>query len=211
MITDMAAQYDHTFYGVPMAPYSYERALSDCDLHAYKNIKDFEIGSRPSGASDLIVQLERIVNRSGQTLTLSKKESTYHISTSQDERPSKDSDVRAVVKVLDEIKSVFGLTVKELAEVVMITPKTYYNWVKGSSRPRSDHLQRILTLSAIHKDWVYYGFPVDKISMFHEKVQGDQSVFDLLKSKKLDSERVLHAGTSLHLLSSKATLKDPFA
>ena len=62
----------------------------------------------------------------------------------------------------------------------------------------------------ISRDWVNYGFPVDKMSL-SMRIVGEQSILDMLSSNVLDRGLILHAGTALYMQSEQPVLKDPFA
>ena len=107
---------------------------------------------------------------------------------------------------LSIIKSTFGLTDQELADILMVSRKTLHNWEKQGVRKEKDR-QRIFELSVISEDWQYNQLPTtrDKLNLAVIELN---SVMQMLKEDTLDKERIIFAGRRLahQSLTSKNSL-----
>ena len=113
----------------------------------------------------------------------------------------------------DEIKRVFSLTEKELAEVLlldsqdMLTSRTKWD-SQISAKAFTD---RIFSVVVLTMDWESYGYNVTNFSLHQPLVDG-KSLLSLLSEKKLDNSLILFSGCRLTLLGAGETvLKDPFS
>ena len=62
-------------------------------------------------------------------------------------------DVDEAKEALTAIKTAFGLTTKDLAEVLRVERQTIYAWVRGENEPRDDNSRRIRSLMMLADEW----------------------------------------------------------
>ena len=113
---------------------------------------------------------------------------------------------------VNEIRSAFGLTKTELAEVCQAqSRKILYDWINGETAPRKSTISRIYDLLITARSWISSGFTADQ-ELLHQPVIDNQSVFDLLKKSDIDKELINFAGSRLHMsVPAHKDLTDPFA
>jgi DNA-binding transcriptional regulator YiaG len=124
------------------------------------------------------------------------------------EKPRQDS----LADILEEIRSTFGLSQSELAEICGLTRKSLYDWQKGA-RPRKKSAERLGRLHRAAMDWRRSGFPVPDGSRLHMPVLRDASLFDLLKADPLDPESIHFGGARMSLGNAneqEISYTDPF-
>lgn len=118
--------------------------------------------------------------------------------------PNKKID-NIVSRQLDFIKDTFFLTDEELSKACGIASrKTLSNWREKNEIARDSSRQRTFKLFILSKDWRDQNFPNDKDSLTR-LVLGEQSVFNMLQEKTLDSQKVLFAGRRLLRQSLKTS------
>lgn len=110
---------------------------------------------------------------------------------------------------LGEIGNTFALTKEQLADCLLVTRKTIYNWLDGTSSPQQTNFSRLYEFKLLCKDWRYKNLAVDKLQLT-EPVIDNKSLLDLLKEEKLDLERILFAGSRLGIDHIAKPLLDPF-
>lgn len=88
----------------------------------------------------------------------------------------------------DEIKRVFSLTEKELAEALLVDSQDILTsstkW--GSQIPAKAFTDRIFSVVVLTRDWESYGYHVTNFSLHQPLVDG-KSLLSLLSEKKLDN------------------------
>jgi transcriptional regulator with XRE-family HTH domain len=109
---------------------------------------------------------------------------------------------------LEEIRSVFQLSMTQLAEVCGVQRKTLYNWKDGETSPHAASMKRLYQLLVCARDWKSEGYKLSKAQLL-EPVISDESLFDILKAEHFSSDKVLFAGSRLNISPRKLT--DPFA
>lgn len=180
----------------------YERNISDCNLPLQQYpfcLRTASGGVNSEQASGFLVQ------RSGTAIEIISSNEYL-----KNEFVDKQSELSSINNTVDEISRNFNFNKTILAAVIKVSRKSLYNWLDGTSEPREESLNRILDLVLISRDWVNYGFPVDKMSL-SMRIVGEQSILDMLSSNVLDRGLILHAGTTLYMQSEQPVLKDPFA
>ena len=97
---------------------------------------------------------------------------------------------------LDTIKSTFAMTEEEIAESIGIRRKTLFNWKKQNSVPNKEKVQSLFDLYVLAKNWMDAGFSKDVFDL-EAPVLAGQSIKEMLREPKLDSEKILFAGNRL--------------
>jgi DNA-binding transcriptional regulator YiaG len=110
---------------------------------------------------------------------------------------------------LDEIADTFALTKDQLADCLLVSRKTIYNWIDGTASPQHANLNRLYELKLLCKDWQYRKLFINKPQL-SEPVVNSKSVMELLKAEKLDRDQILFAGSRLGLENIGQRLSDPF-
>ena len=111
---------------------------------------------------------------------------------------------------LDEIARTFSLTKDQLADCLLVSRKTIYNWIDGTSGPQHANLNRLYELKLLCKDWQYRKLSINR-QQLSEPVVNSKSVIELLKAERLDRDQILFAGSRLGLENIGKRLADPFA
>lgn len=100
---------------------------------------------------------------------------------------------------IEKIKATFNLTDNELAKIIDVSRKTLYNWKQKVSEAGSEGMrQRVFELYLLAQNWCDYNFP-NKKSDLEIPVFQNLSIKQLLLEKKLDSKKILFAGSRLNL------------
>lgn len=111
---------------------------------------------------------------------------------------------------LNEVAGVFSLTKDQLADCLLVSRKTIYNWIDGTASPQHANLSRLYELKLLCKDWKYRKLSINK-QQLSEPIVNSKSMLELLKSEKLDKDQILFAGSRLGLESIGQRFADPFA
>ena len=73
-----------------------------------------------------------------------------------------DSD--EVKEALVSIRAAFGLTTKDLADVLRVERQTIYAWIRGENEPRDENSRRIRLLTMLADEWsTLSGLPAKKL------------------------------------------------
>lgn len=117
-----------------------------------------------------------------------------------------------LASAVNEICRSFGITKDELTQICNIqSRKTLYNWINGESTPRKSAMNKMFDLLLTARAWSSSGFAIDRAKLFHPVVN-NESVFEMLKSEKIDRDLIMFAGTRLHYAPQQfESLVDPFA
>ncbi|WP_151796523.1 hypothetical protein [Acinetobacter soli] len=117
------------------------------------------------------------------------------------------SSQNSLVQKLDFISSVFFLNEEELASSLDVSRKTVFNWKNQKSNVSKAKAQLIFDLYLLAKNWSDADFSRNAFDLVSPILAG-QSVKDMLKESKLDSEKILFAGSRLahQSLSDETTL-----
>jgi hypothetical protein len=111
----------------------------------------------------------------------------------------------------DEIKRVFSLTEKELAEVLLVdSPDTLVGWTKDIS-PIIEKIaiDRIFSLVMLTKDWESHGYTVSRDTL-HRPIIEEECLFSMLSAQHLDKSLVLFVGSRLTLIElNESVFPDP--
>lgn len=99
-----------------------------------------------------------------------------------------------IAKQIEFIKDVFKLSNEKLADILGIERKTLHNWEKSNAIPRENSRQKFFSLFTLAKDWLFWGYPTDSLSL-HKPVLGSESVLTALSS--LDKDRIFFIGRYL--------------
>lgn len=112
--------------------------------------------------------------------------------------------------ILDQLRTVFKLTREELANICLVTRKSFYNWQNGESEPREKTFKRIFELNLIARACQASGarFTRDQI---RSQVLESKSILELLMQRKLDQNKILFAASRLQLQQTSKSIEDPFA
>ena len=111
---------------------------------------------------------------------------------------------------LEEIRSAFGLTMVELAQICLAPNEaTLRSWVKGEINPGETTRRRLFDLLIAARNWQSSGFSSYSHSL-KDHVIDDQSVFDLLKQTEIDRDLIHFAGTRLSLRSPARKIPQVF-
>ena len=89
------------------------------------------------------------------------------------------------------------MTEVEIAQSIGVARKTLFNWKQRESAPNKKKAQNIFDLYLLAKNWKDAGFTTDSFELDSPVIDG-QSIKDLLKEDKLDSEKILFAGNRLN-------------
>lgn len=131
----------------------------------------------------------------------------------EEETVQRETPHSEIINIIDYITSCFNLTKNELAGICQIdSRKTVYNWLDGTSTPRTPTMNRLFDLLMIAKAWRQANLPNERRILSQRVFQG-KNVYEILKENVLDRQKILFVGSRLILLNplNKSKLKDPFA
>ena len=97
---------------------------------------------------------------------------------------------------IDIIKLAFAMSEDDIAQSVGVTRKTLFNWKKQDYSPNKVQVQNIFDLYLLAKNWIDAGFSTATFDL-ETPVLASQSIKDMLRESKLDSEKILFAGNRL--------------
>lgn len=97
---------------------------------------------------------------------------------------------------LDVIKLAFAMREDDIAQSIGVTRKTLFNWKQQDSHPNKEKTQNIFDLYLLAKNWMDAGFSTDTFDL-ETPVFAGQSIKDMLREPKLNSEKILFAGNRL--------------
>ena len=143
-----------------------------------------QLYSDPTGSLKINIDWLKRQARSGQN---------YHIVEMEEETEIQSN---ALEEKLELIKVVFSMTEFEIAQSIGVSRKTLFNWKQREHAPNKKKAQNIFELYLLAKNWKDAGFTTDSFEL-QLPVFGDQSIKDLLKEDRLDSEKILFAGNRL--------------
>jgi len=124
--------------------------------------------------------LEYILSAAG-AMRLSGSSASVVVDYLDDEKPTSE--------ILNVIRSVFALSVTDLAGVLGVERPTIYSWLKDQSTPskaRADRLGQVLRLADV---WVSLAGSESKPSLKARGV-GETTLLDALKAKELDQANI---------------------
>lgn len=155
-----------------------------------------QLYSDPTGNLKINIDWLRDQVRSGQN---------YHIVETEDKpefqrqalEEKHEIQSNALEEKLELIKTVFSMTEVEIAQSIGVARKTLFNWKRKEFPPNKKKAQNIFDLYLLAKNWKDSGFTTDAFELSLPVIDG-QSIKDLLKEDKLDSEKILFAGNRLN-------------
>lgn len=155
-----------------------------------------QLYSDSTGSLKINIDWLKEQTRSGQNYHI--VEMVENIDTSQNAVEEKaEISQNALEDKIELIKSIFSMTESEIAQSIGISRKTLFNWKQRESAPNKQKAQNIFDLYLLAKNWKDAGFTTDSFEL-ELPVIGGQSIKDLLKEDKLDSEKILFAGNRLN-------------
>ncbi|TVU68692.1 hypothetical protein [Cobetia crustatorum] len=116
-----------------------------------------------------------------------------------------------VVRQLNKILTVFGLTKTQMAQVCGVTRRAYYSWILGAE-PRQDALCRIKLLYRAASDWERSGY-TNPAAVINVGILKEKSLMSYLEAENLDLDAIHFIGSRLkvdEVLGSSSELDNPF-
>lgn len=98
--------------------------------------------------------------------------------------------------VIDKIKDAFSLNIVDFSDVCLVGRQTPY--------------RRMFDLLLAADKLINSGLSLSEHDL-HSPVVNNESIFDMLKSNELDSEKIIFAGTRLKLREKPKKLVNPFS
>ncbi|QYA56419.1 hypothetical protein EGT72_007200 [Acinetobacter johnsonii] len=155
-----------------------------------------QVFSDPTGSLKINIDWLREQARSGQNYHIVEMKEKPEIQLNEQvEKIELQSN--ALEEKIELIKTVFSMTEVEIAQSIGVARKTLFNWKQRESAPNKKKAQNIFDLYLLAKNWKDAGFTTDSFELDSPVIDG-QSIKDLLKEDKLDSEKILFAGNRLN-------------
>jgi DNA-binding transcriptional regulator YiaG len=105
--------------------------------------------------------------------------------------PNLDRDVTSSCKQTAEIKSKMGLNILEMAAILQVSRPTVYNWLESDDVDiKKEHKERLSTIYKICKTWSRKHLGRLGIYLHQSTGNNNVSLFELLKSDKLDQAKI---------------------
>lgn len=155
-----------------------------------------QLFSDPTGSLKINIDWLKEQTRSGQNYHIVEMEKKTEIQRNALEEKT-EIQSNALEEKLELIKTVFSMTELEIAQSIGVARKTLFNWKQREHAPNKKKAQNIFDLYLLAKNWKDSGFTTDSFEL-ESPVIGGQSIKDLLKEDKLDSEKILFAGNRLN-------------
>ena len=160
-----------------------------------------QLFSDPTGSGRINIEWLKEQTRSGQNFNIVEMGGKV-LETKNELQPNilnekTEIHQNALEDKIELIKTVFSMTESEIAQSIGVSRKTLFNWKKRESAPNKEKAQNIFDLYLLAKNWKDAGFTIDSFEL-QLPVFGDQSIKDLLKEDRLDSEKILFAGNRLN-------------
>lgn len=111
------------------------------------------------------------------------------------EQTSPRSESKTTSDLLLDIKSAFGLGIKQLAEILLVTRQIVYRWLDTETpiELQARNRERLTAMHALAQTWLRLsGKPLGKFGNTI-RLTGKKTLFDLLRQDPLDSSLVIRA------------------